>query len=410
MADLVNLTIDGKPVTAAPGTLVINAAKQVGIEIPAFCYYDGLTLQAACRMCLVEVEKTPKLQVGCTLPVAEGMVVHTDSPMVHAGPQGHAGISAHQSSARLPGVRQGRRVRTAGHGVPLRRGREPLRRAEACTSTSSSGRRWCSTTSRAASCATAACASAMRAWAWARWASTIAARVSEIAPNSFDHLECDECGMCIDICPVGALTSGTVSLQDAALGDAARRHHLHALLEWLQDHAGRSQRRDHSRQQSRPLRHQRRVPVHQGPLRVRFRAIIRSGCNRRMVRKNGKLEPVSWSEALETVATKFKEVKERGGKFGVIGSNHTTNEENYLSAEVRAPGAGHQQHRSSPHRRRATLLDALSGKDGRAGHHRRSVRSQGVPGGRRAICRSSIRSWRSRSAPITAITRRTSIR
>jgi NADH-quinone oxidoreductase subunit G len=60
---------------------VIEAARQ-GIEIPAFCYYEGLTLQAACRMCLVEVEKTPKLQVGCTLPVAEGMVVHTDSPVV----------------------------------------------------------------------------------------------------------------------------------------------------------------------------------------------------------------------------------------------------------------------------------------------------------------------------------------
>jgi NADH-quinone oxidoreductase subunit G len=83
MADLVNLTIDGRAIKAAPGTLLINAAKDVGIEIPSFCYYDGYTLQAACRMCLVEVEKTPKLQVGCTTPVAEGMIVHTDTPVVH---------------------------------------------------------------------------------------------------------------------------------------------------------------------------------------------------------------------------------------------------------------------------------------------------------------------------------------
>jgi len=55
------------------GTLVIDAAKAVGIEIPAFCYYEGLSLQAACRMCLVEVEKMPKLMTACTLPVAEGM-------------------------------------------------------------------------------------------------------------------------------------------------------------------------------------------------------------------------------------------------------------------------------------------------------------------------------------------------
>src|SRR5436309_11556300 len=84
MADLVKLTIDGKPVQAPPGMLVIDAAKRAGIEIPAFCYYEGLSLQAACRMCLVEVEKMPKLMTACTLPVAEGMVVKTESPQVVA--------------------------------------------------------------------------------------------------------------------------------------------------------------------------------------------------------------------------------------------------------------------------------------------------------------------------------------
>src|SRR5436305_11639768 len=82
MADLVNLTIDGRAIQAPPGTLVIDAAKAAGIGIPAFCYYEGLTLQAACRMCLVEVEKMPKLMTACTLPVAEGMVVRTESTQV----------------------------------------------------------------------------------------------------------------------------------------------------------------------------------------------------------------------------------------------------------------------------------------------------------------------------------------
>ena len=72
MADPVKFTIDGREIQAAPGTLVINAAKQAGIEIPAFCYYDGYSLTAACRMCLVEVEKMPKMQTACTLPVAAG--------------------------------------------------------------------------------------------------------------------------------------------------------------------------------------------------------------------------------------------------------------------------------------------------------------------------------------------------
>ncbi len=131
MADLVNLTIDGKAVQAAPGTLVIDAAKTVGIEIPAFCYYEGLSLQAACRMCLVEVEKMPKLVTACTLPVGEGMVVRTDTEQVAQGSQDHAGIPADQPSAGLSGLRQGRRVRTAGHGVPLWRRRKPLHGSQA---------------------------------------------------------------------------------------------------------------------------------------------------------------------------------------------------------------------------------------------------------------------------------------
>ena len=64
--------------------------------------------------------------------------------------------------------------------------------------------------------------------------------ISEIIPNHDDHLECDECGACIDICPVGALTSGSVSLSNPPLGDGACRNHLHPLRRWLQDHAGRS--------------------------------------------------------------------------------------------------------------------------------------------------------------------------
>ena len=84
MPDLVKLTIDGKEIEAPVGTLVINAARQAGIEIPAFCYYEGLTLQAACRMCLVEVEKAPKMLTACTLLVAKDMVVRTETRQVAA--------------------------------------------------------------------------------------------------------------------------------------------------------------------------------------------------------------------------------------------------------------------------------------------------------------------------------------
>src|SRR5271166_2656687 len=81
---LITLKIDDREVEVPQGTLVIEATRRLGTEVPSFCYYPGLTLQAACRMCLVEVEKAPKLQTACTLVAANGMVVRTDTPQVHA--------------------------------------------------------------------------------------------------------------------------------------------------------------------------------------------------------------------------------------------------------------------------------------------------------------------------------------
>jgi NADH-quinone oxidoreductase subunit G len=79
---LVHLKIDDRDVEVPAGTLVIEATRRLGIEVPSFCYYPGLTLQAACRMCLIEVEKAPKLQTACTQVVAEGMVVRTNTEPV----------------------------------------------------------------------------------------------------------------------------------------------------------------------------------------------------------------------------------------------------------------------------------------------------------------------------------------
>ena len=85
MADTpeIKFKLDGRELTVPPGTLVIEAARREGISVPSFCYYQGLALQAACRMCLVEVEKAPKLQTACTLVAANDMVVRTDTPQVH---------------------------------------------------------------------------------------------------------------------------------------------------------------------------------------------------------------------------------------------------------------------------------------------------------------------------------------
>src|ERR1039458_8307837 len=90
MADSKDITlkIDDRDVTVPPGTLVIEAARRMGIEIPSFCYFPGLSLQAACRMCLVEVEKAPKLQTACTLVTTPGMIVRTPTQQAHDARKG----------------------------------------------------------------------------------------------------------------------------------------------------------------------------------------------------------------------------------------------------------------------------------------------------------------------------------
>lgn len=84
------LTINDIEVEVEPGTSILQAAEQVGVEIPRFCYHDRLSVPANCRMCLVEVEGgPPKPQASCALACGEGMVVKTDSPMVK---QARAGV------------------------------------------------------------------------------------------------------------------------------------------------------------------------------------------------------------------------------------------------------------------------------------------------------------------------------
>ena len=83
------LTIDGQEIEVAPGTVLIQACEQLGIEIPRFCYHERVAIAGNCRMCLVEVSPgPPKPQASCALPCADGMVVKTNSPLVKKAREG----------------------------------------------------------------------------------------------------------------------------------------------------------------------------------------------------------------------------------------------------------------------------------------------------------------------------------
>lgn len=79
---MVKLTIDGREVEAEGGLTVMQACEQVGIEIPRFCYHERLSIAGNCRMCLVSMERAPKPIASCAMPIAEGMVIQTDTPEV----------------------------------------------------------------------------------------------------------------------------------------------------------------------------------------------------------------------------------------------------------------------------------------------------------------------------------------
>ncbi len=362
MADLVKFTIDGRQLQAPAGTLLINAAKEAGIAIPAFCYYDGLSLQAACRMCLVEIDKIPKLQVACTMPVAEGMVVHTDSEQVKSARKGMLEFLLTNHPLDCPVCDKGGECEL--QDMVFRYGAGESRYLE--TKLHVDEKQWSPVVfydaPRCILCyrCVRICAEGLGVGALGIGNRGAAA---EIVPNRGDHLECDECGACIDICPVGALTSGT---------------YRYKTRPWEMEHIGticthcsngckttlgvrngsiiRCNNRDHSGVNGEFL-----------CIKGRYAFDFNSNPERLsapLVRSNGELKPVSWAIALATVAKKFSETRARKGRFGVIGSNHTTNEENYFLQKfarqvLRTSNIDH--HRTGDV---ATLLDALHGKTG----------------------------------------------
>ena len=85
---MVKLVVDGTEIDVAPGSSVLQACEQAGREIPRFCYHERLSVAGNCRMCLVEIEKAPKPIASCAYPVAEGMVVRTDTAMVRQARRG----------------------------------------------------------------------------------------------------------------------------------------------------------------------------------------------------------------------------------------------------------------------------------------------------------------------------------
>jgi NADH-quinone oxidoreductase subunit G len=331
----VTFAVDGKKLTAPAGTLLIEACRKAGIEIPAFCYYPGLSLQAACRMCVVRQEKVPKLQTACTTPVAEGNVFITESPEIAQARKATIELLLGNHPLDCPVCDAGGECELQdmtfkyGAGESLYTEAKQHREEQQWSPAVFFDRPRCILCYRCVRM----CGEGMDVWALGVQNRGV---ISVIAPNEGDHLDCEQCGMCIDVCPVGALTSGSyryktrpwemkhVSTVCTHCGDGCK-----VTLGVRQANEGseivRADNRDKSGINGDFLCAKGRFGFDfvENPERL-IKPLVRNAA--------GKLEPTTWDHALRFAGGKLKEIRDsKGGEsIGVIGSNRTTNEENYL--------------------------------------------------------------------------------
>jgi NADH-quinone oxidoreductase subunit G len=369
MADSKDITlkIDDRDVTVPPGTLVIEAARRMGIEVPSFCYFPGLSLQAACRMCLVEVEKAPKLQTACTLVAMPGMVVRTATEQVHQARKAMLEFLLANHPLDCPVCDKGGECEL--QDMVFTYGADKSRFAE--EKRHQPEQKW----SEAVYYDAPRCILCFRCVRVCDEGMDVKAlgvgqrgSQSVIIPNGEDHLDCEECGMCIDICPVGALTSGTYryktrpwEMKYVSTVCTHCSNGCKTTLSVRNNEILRANNRDLSGFNKDFLCVKGRFGFDftRHPERLKLP----------LVRRHGKLEPSSWEDAIAEASRRLAEIHKASAadSIGFIGSNRTTNEENYLLGRVARASIGTNNidhHRTADY---ASLIAALGEKAAAAG-------------------------------------------
>ncbi|UCG77349.1 MAG: NADH-quinone oxidoreductase subunit NuoG [Nitrospirota bacterium] len=328
---MITVTINEKDIELEKPVTILEAARQGGITIPTLCYFEGLEKFGGCRLCLVEVEKLPKLQTACTVMVTDGMVVRTETDTIVKARRAmlefllinhpldcpycdKAGECDLQDLVALYGpdsgrFAEGKRQHPESFDDPI-----IVRNMERCVN----------------------CKRCVRMCEGVQGDSaiTVTGRGSHsfIEPFSGGRYDCEYCGNCLTVCPVGAIMS---------------RLHRHSYRPWFVEKEIESlcgfcgvgcsmvlQMRENTILRTIPRMD---LGINKGLLcaKGRFGYDLVESSKRLtapLVRKNGKLVPVSWDEALGTVAEKLGDIKgmNGGGLIAGIASARCTNEANYV--------------------------------------------------------------------------------
>jgi NADH-quinone oxidoreductase subunit G len=296
------LKINGQEIEVEDGLTVIQACEQLGIEIPRFCYHEKLSIAGNCRMCLVEVEKAPKPVASCAMPIAEGMIVHTDTEKVRKAREGVMEFLLINHPLDCPICDQGGECDLQDQAMTYGRGTNRFDENKRSVKDKYMGPLVKTHMTRCIQCTRCI-----------RFATEVAG-IEEIgAIGRGEHMEVttyvektlqsELSGNIIDICPVGALTSKPYAFK-ARSWELKKTESIDVL-----DAVGSNIRID-----TRGLEVMRILPKVNEDIneewisdktRFAYDGLKYQRLDRPYIRENGRLRPASWNEALELAAKKL---------------------------------------------------------------------------------------------------------
>ncbi len=307
------LTVDGVEVTVDPGTTVLQACEEAGAEIPRFCYHERLSIAGNCRMCLVEMEKAPKLIASCAMPAGDGMVIHTNSEIVKQGREGAMEFLLINHPLDCPICDQGGECDLQDQSMAYGSGDSRYDELKRAVAEKNMGPLIKTTMTRCIHCTRCV-----------RFATEVAGvddlgainrgENMEIATYLEQALDSELSGNIIDLCPVGALTSKPYAFT-ARPWELSKTESIDAL-----DAVGANIRVDSRGDEVMRILPRLHEDVNEEWLSDRSRFSYDGLKAQRLdtpyVRKDGKLQPVGWTEAFEAIKAKLEGVD--GSRIGAI--------------------------------------------------------------------------------------------